>query len=107
LLSAGLVAEKVVQSPQLPVAVFCMLMLGVVGTGLGTWMFNSLVQNQGPLFAGMVYYLVPIGAIAWGWIDREPITGLQLVALVGILAMVAVVQYGAAVPPPAIEDRVP
>ncbi|HVC96378.1 MAG TPA: DMT family transporter [Pirellulales bacterium] len=80
----------------LPLAVFSLVVLGVLGTGLGTYLFNKLIREQGPLFAGMVTYLVPIAALAWGWIDQEKVTTLQLAALAGVLAMVAVVQVGAA-----------
>ena len=107
LLPIGLAIEPIRRDSHFGIALASLLFLGVVGTGLATWMFNALVQAQGPLFAGMVTYLVPIGAVVWGWLDREPVTVLQLAALAGILAMVAIVQYGAAVAPPAIEDRVP
>ncbi|HUY93609.1 MAG TPA: hypothetical protein VMV10_33085 [Pirellulales bacterium] len=63
-------------------------------------MFNKMVLDQGPLFAGMVTYLVPVGAMVWGWLDEERVTLLQGVALTGIFAMVALVQYGAADQPP-------
>lgn len=74
------------------------LLLGVVGTGLANWMFNRLIQQQGPLFAGMVTNLVPLGAIIWGWADREQVTTLQFASLLGIMLMVAIVQFGAAKP---------
>jgi len=99
LLPLGLASETMAPSPQLPMAVAALLFLGVVGTGLATWIFNHLVHGHGPLFAGMVTYLVPVGAIVWGWLDREQVTTKQIVALVGIFAMVAIVQYGAAATP--------
>ncbi|MSR56189.1 MAG: DMT family transporter [Planctomycetaceae bacterium] len=70
--------------------------LGVVGTGLTTVLFNKLIHDEGPLFAGMVTNLVPVGALLWAWIDHEPVTSLQLAALAGLVAMVTLVQYGAA-----------
>jgi drug/metabolite transporter (DMT)-like permease len=70
--------------------------LGVLGTGLATYLFNKLIVDEGPLFAGMTTYLIPIGAIFWGSIDREPITVRQLAAITGVLVMVALVQYGSA-----------
>jgi drug/metabolite transporter (DMT)-like permease len=81
---------------ELSLAVASLVVLGVLGTGLGTFLFNKLIREQGPLFAGMVTYLVPVGALAWGWFDQERVTALQLAALGGVLAMVAVVQFGAA-----------
>lgn len=70
--------------------------LGILGTGVATWLFNKLIQDEGPLFAGMVTNLVPIGAVLWGWLDHERVTTAQLVALVGIVLMVTIVQFGAA-----------
>ncbi len=74
-------------------AVAALGVLGVVGTGLAMVMFYGLVQRLGPLFAGMVSYLVPMGALLWGGADNEPITASQVVALAGILAGVALVQW--------------
>lgn len=80
-----------------------LVLLGVVGTGLATSLFNKLIIQQGPLFASMVTNLVPLGAMAWGWMDAETISVRQLVAIAGVLTMVAVVQYRAAVPERAAE----
>jgi drug/metabolite transporter (DMT)-like permease len=77
-------------------AVAALAFLGVIGTGLSAFLFNQLIQQQGPLFAGMVTNLVPIGAVLWGWIDGEQVTARQLEAVAGIVAMVTLVQYGAA-----------
>jgi hypothetical protein len=57
-------------------------------------LFIDLVVKEGPLFAGMVTYVVPVLALAWGAIDGETITGQQLAAIGGVLAMVALVQFG-------------
>ena len=67
--------------------------LGVLGTGLAMFMFYRLIQSEGPLFAGMVTYLVPLGALGWGWLDGERVTAAQLVAIVGIFVGVALVQW--------------
>ena len=83
-----------VSTQQLAVSVVAVLILGVLGTGWTTVMFNSLIHSHGPLFAGMVTYLVPLGALVWGWLDRERITLLQLVSLAGVLIMVAIAQTG-------------
>jgi drug/metabolite transporter (DMT)-like permease len=83
---------------QLGTALLCVTILGVVGTGIATFLFNRLVQQQGPLFAAMTTNLVPIGAVLWGRADGEPVSLIQVIALVGILAMVTYVQYGAAKP---------
>jgi hypothetical protein len=44
----------------------------------------------------MTTNVVPLGAVVWGWIDGEPISQSQFVAMLGILAMVSLVQYGGA-----------
>jgi drug/metabolite transporter (DMT)-like permease len=83
-------------SERLPLAISALAILGVLGTGVGTLVFNKMVLDQGPLFAGMVTYLVPVGALVWGWLDAERVTLSQALALAGIFAMVALVQFGAA-----------
>lgn len=69
--------------------------LGVLGTGWSTLAFNQLIQSHGPLFAGMTTYLVPLGALMWGWLDRETVTSLQVACLFGVLSMVALTQISA------------
>lgn len=83
----------------LPWAWGAVAILGTAGTGLATYLFIRLIQEQGPLFAAMVTNIVPLGAMAWGWADAEVITTRQLLAMGGVIAMVALVQYGAAVKP--------
>lgn len=70
--------------------------LGVLGTGVATCLFNRLIQEEGPLFAAMVTNLVPLFAIGWGWADAEQISLRQLIAVTGVLVMVLLVQYGSA-----------
>jgi drug/metabolite transporter (DMT)-like permease len=77
-------------------AIAALAVLGIFGTGVATLMFNRLIVEQGPLFAGMVTNLVPVGAVLWGWGDHEQITVRQIVALLGLVAMVTFVQAGAA-----------
>lgn len=79
-----------------PMAIGVIAFLGVIGTGLCILMFIRLIQNQGPLFAGMVTYIIPVIALLWGRVDNERITSQQTLAIVGVLAMVALVQWGKA-----------
>lgn len=74
-------------------AIGSVAVLSVIGTGLASVGFFWLIQRRGPLFAGMVTYLVPVGALLWGGADRETITPGQVLALGGILAGVALVQW--------------
>jgi len=76
-------------------AVGALMVLGVLATGVATLMFYRLIQERGPLFAGMVTYIIPVEAVLWGALDNEPVAGRQVVALVGVLAAVALVQWPA------------
>lgn len=80
------------------IAVGAVLWMGVVGTGISNWLFVRLIQRQGPLFAGMITYAVPLVGLFWGLVDGQQITDRQLIAIAGVLSMVALVQYGAAKP---------
>lgn len=75
-----------------------LIALGVGSTGIAILAFVHLIQTQGPLFAGMVTYVVPMIALLWGQFDGERLTGRQIAAIAGVLAMVAFVQWGAAKP---------
>ena len=92
--------HRTVNPDRMGTALAAVAILGVVGTGIATFLFNRLVQQQGPLFAAMTTNLVPIGAVLWGSADGEHITVIQVIALVGVLIMVTYVQFGAAKPVP-------
>lgn len=79
-----------------PVAISSALFLGIFSTGIAVLFFIQLIKSQGPLFAGMVTYVVPMLALVWGQYDQEALTTGQLLAIGGVLAMVALVQWGAA-----------
>ncbi|HEY4233850.1 MAG TPA: EamA family transporter [Lacipirellulaceae bacterium] len=78
----------------LPVVICAMLFLTVVGTALSTAAFMWLVIRRGPLFPSMSTYIVPIVGLLWGRYDHEAITPRQLIAMTGVLLMVALVQFG-------------
>jgi drug/metabolite transporter (DMT)-like permease len=77
-----------------PSAVTYLLLLGVIGSGVSTMAYVWLVLKRGPLFAGMTTYVVPVIALLCGTLDHETISPLQTTAIVGVLAMVAIVQSG-------------
>jgi drug/metabolite transporter (DMT)-like permease len=79
-------------------SVVAMLFLGIISTGFASVMFNRLIRERGPLFAGMSNNLVPVGAVIAGWLDAEPVSLLQTVALGGVVAMVAIVQIASRPP---------
>lgn len=76
------------------VAAFYLFLLGVVGSGISTMVFVWMILKKGPLFAGMTTYVVPVLALLWGVADGETITPRQLIAIGGVLTMVALVQTG-------------
>jgi len=89
-----------------PTAIGSLVVLSVLGTGIGILLFVQLIKNQGPLFAGMVTYVIPVLALFWGQFDHERLTTSQLMAILGVLSMVALVQWGAASPRPALPKPV-
>jgi drug/metabolite transporter (DMT)-like permease len=78
-----------------PTAVIYLLLLGIVGSGLSTMVFIWMILKKGPLFAGMTTYVVPVLALLWGTVDHETISPQQMLAIAGVLTMVALVQSGA------------
>lgn len=59
--------------------------LGIVNTGLASVIFYLLVKKAGPVFSSTVTYGIPFIAIGWGILDKEPVTGFQVIALLAIL----------------------
>lgn len=78
---------------QLVVAILLLVYLGAIATGLATLFFYRLIQKRGPLYAGMVTYIVPLGAVVWGWLGQEDFSASQIFLLLGIIAVVIVVQW--------------
>lgn len=70
------------------------VILGPLATGLCLYGFYHLVQTRGPLFAGMVTYVIPVGAVGIGWLDGEPVSALQMMVLAGTIICVVLVQTG-------------
>jgi len=67
------------------VALFCILILSIVGTVFAKILFNKFVQIASPVFASSVTYTLPIVALFWGLLDGEVFTLNQLFATVIIL----------------------
>jgi drug/metabolite transporter (DMT)-like permease len=68
----------------------------VFGTCIAVLLNFKLVQEQGPLFAGMITYVLPVMSLLWGRYDHELITLREVAAMAGVLGMVALVQFGSA-----------
>lgn len=85
----GFSFNDVFQNPELSLALFYVLILGVVGTGIALIIFNRLIQISDPVFSSSVTYTIPIVGLAWGILDGEEFSFLQLlsafVILLGVL----------------------
>jgi len=66
-------------------ALFCLLLLSIIGTVFAKILFNKFVQIASPVFASSVTYTLPIVALFWGLIDVEVFTLNQFFATVIIL----------------------
>jgi drug/metabolite transporter (DMT)-like permease len=66
-------------------AIFFILLLGVIGTGIANIMFFKLIQISSPVFATSVTYLIPIIAFFWGLLDNEMLTPIQFLGAFIIL----------------------
>ena len=69
-------------------AMFFVMILGIVGTGVANVIFYKLIQISTPIFASSVTYLIPIVACLWGILDNEMLTPLQFfgafIILIGV-----------------------
>lgn len=69
-------------------AMFFVMILGIVGTGVANVIFYKLIQISSPVFASSVTYLIPIVALLWGFLDNEMLTPLQFfgafIILIGV-----------------------
>lgn len=73
-------------------AVVSILLLSVFARGIAMLLFYKMIKTNGPLFAGMVTYVIPIEALMWSWLDNERITLIQVFFIVVVLLVVGVVQ---------------
>ncbi|SCL14033.1 DMT family transporter [Micromonospora inyonensis] len=63
-------------------AVFSLLVLGVLGTGVAYVLNYRIISDEGPTAASVVAYLLPIVAVLLGWlVVDEPVTGAILVGV--------------------------
>ena len=68
--------------------------LGIVGTSIATILFYFLVKRAGILFGSLVTYGIPIIAVAWGLLDGESLSIMQIGCLGLILLGVYIVNRG-------------
>ncbi len=68
-----------------------LFILGGIGSGVASLMFNRLIQISNALIASSVTYLIPVVAIAWGLADGEVLTIANIAGIGIILAGVYLV----------------
>jgi len=75
-------------APQAFPSLLMLMLLGILGSGLMTILFNRVIQLASPVFASSVTYLMPLIALFWGLVDGEPLYWPQLagmaICLVGV-----------------------
>lgn len=88
----SLVFEQVTINENFLIALGAMILLSIFARGLGMLFFYKMIQDKGPLFAGMVTYVIPLQALMWSWLDNERVTVMQVTAIIIVLLMVGIVQ---------------
>jgi len=92
LIPLSLVFETITIDDNFVTAIVAILLLSVFARGIAMLFFYKMIKVNGPLFAGMVTYVIPIEALMWSWIDNERITLMQVSAILIVLLVVGVVQ---------------
>lgn len=78
-------------SEEVRLSIFYVAILGVVGTGIALIIFNRLIQISDPVFSSSVTYTIPVVGLAWGIVDGEIFSWLQLLSTAIILLGVFIV----------------
>lgn len=74
-----------VEAAQVTRAIGATAILALVGTSLGLFLFNRLIQVSGPVFSSSVTYFIPVVALILGVLDGERILGIQAIGMLLIL----------------------
>lgn len=69
-----------------------LLTLGVFGTAIAQVIYYKLIHISNPLFTSSVTFLIPIVAMAWGFVDGEAIHFVHLLCIFGILTGVGLLR---------------
>jgi len=88
----ALIFETVTIDNNFVPAIVAILLLSVFARGIAMLLFYKMIKVNGPLFAGMVTYVIPIEALMWSWLDNERITVIQVSSIIIVLLVVGVVQ---------------
>jgi drug/metabolite transporter (DMT)-like permease len=88
----SLIFETITIDDNFVPAIVAIVLLSVFARGIAMLFFYKMIKVNGPLFAGMVTYVIPIEALMWSWLDNERITFMQVSAILIVLLVVGVVQ---------------
>lgn len=67
--------------------------LGLLSTGLGTWVYFIVVSDCGPGFLSLINYIIPALSFAAGaLLLGEPVSGWQFLGLIAICGGIAIIQ---------------
>lgn len=72
------------------------VILALMATAVGVYLFNLLIKQTSALFASLTTYLIPAFAILWGFSDGEEIGYYYFVGIALILAAIWMVNRGQA-----------
>lgn len=77
--------EKINFSAEFLIALLYVALLGIFGTAIALILYTKLIKISTTLFASSVTYLIPIVAVAWGFLDDELLFPLHFAGMVLIL----------------------
>jgi drug/metabolite transporter (DMT)-like permease len=70
---------------------FCVVLLGLLGSAVAVSISNHIITNAGAMFASSVTYIIPVFAIFWGIVDSERLNFNQIIATVVVIGSVYLV----------------
>lgn len=70
------------------ISLISITILAVVGSAFAIILYSKLIQIRGALFGSFVTYLMPFVALAWGILDGESFSFLQLLGLFVVLSAI-------------------
>ena len=68
---------SIISLEQAKTALFFVIILGIVCTGVANLLYYKLSQVASPVFAASVTYLIPLVAFMWSLLDGDHITSVQ------------------------------
>jgi len=74
-------------------SLLALMTLSLIGTFMANILFFKLIQITDAIFSTSVAFLIPIVALAWGFIDGETIGFYHFVSLILILIGVFLIKY--------------